>query len=76
MFWRIFWEVAAASALVALATIGTHAVFSLDKKQQPTIVVVEAPLGRPIICDATVQSCSTSYGCNRPKCYVRKETNK
>lgn len=70
MIRRIFWEAAACLSLIALATLGPRILLALEK--QP-IVYIEAPLGRPIICDATVQQCTTSYKCQRPKCYVRRD---
>lgn len=75
MIRRIFWDAAAACALVALGTFGVRAVLSLDDLQR-RVQVAEAqvralamPMTSPIRPDATVQECTTVYKCRKEKNY-------
>lgn len=70
---KVFWEAMAFLAFLFLALVGTPAVLSLATKPEPTpaVVWIEAPLGKPVICDATVQQCGSTLNCKKPKCYVR-----
>lgn len=76
MIRRIFWEVAAFCALLWLATYGTSALLSLEKRvktAEAQVAALSMPMTSPIRCDATTQNCTTEDKCNRqkPKCYVR-----
>lgn len=73
MIRRVFWEVAAACALVWLGTYGTKAVMSLEKKQPQPVARFEPRMVHPVQCDATMSSRGAGEKWTRPACYVRRD---
>ena len=49
MFWRIFWEVAAACALVWIATYGVKAVLSLEQQEARPITHYTIKQDSPVL---------------------------
>lgn len=80
MIRRIFWEVAAAVALLWLGTYGVKAVLSLDdmeqrmKRAEAQVAALTMPMTSPIKPDATVQECGTTYNCKKVKNYHARMT--
>lgn len=77
MIRRIFWEVAAFCALLWLATYGTRALLSLEKRvelAEAQVAALAMPLTSPIKPDATVQECTTTYNCKKVKNYHARMT--